>query len=89
MSDFKLNFNGRVSNPDDRTRHMEIKADADGLLENHLVHGSSDKQEGPGGGIIIRTVLIPKFQQTRGSEHELKFRKKKGREGKVERREVG
>ena len=58
-----MNFNGRAANPDNSAGNLEIMVDAGGLLEDHLVHRSSDKQERPGGGVIIRTVLISSFNK--------------------------
>ena len=86
MSDFKLNFNGRAANPDDSAGNFEIKVDADGLLEHHPVHRSSDKQEGPGGGIIIRTVLISSFNKQRNKRSEPESQKERW---EVKKREVG
>ena len=71
LSDFKLNFNGRAANPDNSAGNLEIKVDAGGLLEDHLVYRSSDKQERPGGGVIIRTVLISSFNQQTKSATEI------------------
>ena len=59
-----MNFNGRAANPDNSAGNLEIMVDAGGLLEDHLVHRSSNKQERPGGGVVImRTVLISSFNK--------------------------